>query len=243
MAKTISVIIPTLNEEKLIEFTVRQFDDELKAKFGVEVIISDGGSSDETLKIVNGRVDDVVIYDKDYKQNISEGRNMGYKSSSGDVLIFFNADTVVSDADLFLTKIMELLKDEKVNAVACPVKVFPSEEKIQDKLFHFFYNNYVRLLNFAVMGMGRGECHIVRRSAFESAGGYNETLSAGEDFELYKKLRKTGKIVFCKDLLVYESPRRYRKFGYTKVFYDWAKNSIWITLFKRSLSKEWEQVR
>jgi len=27
------------------------------------------------------------------------------------------------------------------------------------------------------------------------------------------------------------------------VFYDWAKNSIWITLFKKSLSKEWEAVR
>lgn len=243
MAKSISVIIPTLNEEKLIGFTVKQFTENLKDKYNLEVIISDGGSNDETLSIVRGVVDEVVVHNKNYKQNISEGRNLGYKSSSGDVLIFFNADTYVNDADFFIGKIMGLLDDNKVNAIACPVKVFPSEEKIQDKLFHFFYNNYVRLLNFAVMGMGRGECHIVRRSAFESAGGYNEALSAGEDFELYKKLRKTGKIVFCKDLLVYESPRRYRKFGYIKVFYDWAKNSIWITLFKRSLSKEWEQVR
>ena len=243
MAASISVIIPSFNEEKLIGNTISQFTDVVKAKYNVELIISDGGSEDNTLKIIEGKVDKVVKYDKIVKQNISEGRNRGFESSSGNVLVFFNADTYVKDINCFLNKANEIMKDECISAIACPVKVFPSEEKIQDKLFHFFYNNYVRLLNFAFMGMGRGECHIIKRKSFIAAKGYNENLRAGEDFELYTKLRKIGKIKFCKDLLVYESPRRYRKYGYTKVFYDWAKNSIWITLFKKSLSKEWEAVR
>ena len=243
MSKSVSVIIPALNEEKLIEQTIRQFSDAVKEKYDVEVIVSDGGSTDKTLSIIEGKVDKVVKHDKDSKQNISEGRNMGFKSSTGNVLIFFNADTYVNDIDLFFEKILEYLKDEKVNALAFPVKVFPQEEKLQDKLFHFIYNNYVRLLNFAFMGMGRGECHIVKRKAFESVKGYNESLGAGEDFELYTKLHKIGKIRFCKDLLVYESPRRYRKFGYLYVLFDWAKNSIWITLFKKSVSKEWKPIR
>ena len=243
MAKSVSVIIPALNEEKLIEQTVRQFSDVVKEKYDVEVIVSDGGSTDNTLSIIEGKVDKIVKHDKDYKQNISKGRNMGFKSSTGNVLIFFNADTYVNDIDLFFEKILLYLKDEKVNALAFPVKVFPNEEKLQDKVFHSLYNNYVRLLNFAFMGMGRGECHIVKREAFESVNGYNEDLGAGEDFELYKKLHKIGKIRFCKDLLVYESPRRYRKFGYLYVLFDWAKNSIWITLFKKSVSKEWKPIR
>ncbi len=243
MAATISVIIPSFNEEKLIGNTINQFTDEVKAKYNVEVIISDGGSTDNTIAIVEGKVDKVVKYNKNVKQNISEGRNRGFESSSGDVLIFFNADTYVKDIICFFDKAIEIMKDVGVAAIACPVKVFPSDEKFQDKLFHYFYNNYVRLLNFAFMGMGRGECHIIRRESFIQVKGYNEILGAGEDFELYTKLRKIGKIVFCKELLVYESPRRYRRYGYAKVFYDWAKNSIWITLFKKSLSKEWEAVR
>jgi glycosyltransferase involved in cell wall biosynthesis len=243
MAATISVIIPTYNEEKLIGNTISQFTDAVKRKYNVEVIISDGGSEDRTLEIVDGKADKVVKYNKNVKQNISEGRNRGFESSSGDVLIFFNADTFVKDISTFFDKAIEVMNYEGITAIACPVKVFPSEEKIQDKIFHFTYNNYVRLLNFAFMGMGRGECHIIKRGSFIEAKGYNEILGAGEDFELYTKLRKTGKIKFCKELLVFESPRRYRRYGYVKVFYDWAKNSIWITLFKRSLSKEWEAVR
>jgi len=243
VAAKVSVIIPSYNEEKLIGSTISQFTDDVKTKYNVEVIISDGGSEDKTLEIVDGRVDKVVKYNKNVKQNISEGRNRGFEASTGDVLIFFNADTFVKDLDSFFKKALEVMNDDGITAIACPVKVFPDEEKIQDKLFHFTYNNYVRLLNFAFMGMGRGECHIIKRNAFIQARGYNELLGAGEDFELYTKLRKTGKIKFCKDLLVYESPRRYRKYGYAKVFYDWAKNSIWITLFNKSLSKEWEAVR
>lgn len=243
MSKSISVIIPTLNEEKLIANTIGQFNDDLKAKYDVEVIVSDGGSTDKTLTIIEGKVDKIVIHNKDYKQNISEGRNMGFKSSTGNVLIFFNADTCVKDIDLFFKNIIEYLKDDYVSALAFPVKVFPHEELLRDKVFHYIYNYYVLLLNYLFMGMGRGECHVIKRKAFESVKGYNEKLGAGEDFELYTKLHKIGKIRFCRDLVVYESPRRYRKFGYLYVLFDWAKNSVWITLFKKSVSKEWKPIR
>jgi hypothetical protein len=60
---------------------------------------------------------------------------------------------------------------------------------------------------------------------------------------LFTRLRKFGKIKIMNDVTVYESPRRYRKFGYRSVFWDWTKNSIWITVFKKSISKEWIEVR
>ncbi len=240
---SVSIIIPTYNEEKLIERTLNQFSDSFKKKFDAEVIVSDGGSRDGTLSRINGAADKIVEHDKSYKQNISDGRNKGFEVSTGDVLIFLNADTSFPDAEAFMEKVAEIMKNENCLAVACRVKVFPEEEKLSDRMFHFFYNNYVRFLNFAVMGMGRGECHIIRRDAFEKAKGYNTEFSAGEDFDLYKRINKLGKILYRGDLVVYESPRRYRKYGYGRVFYDWAKNSIWITLFKKSLSKEWEAVR
>lgn len=241
--KKISIIIPALNEEKLILQNLNQFKPGLKDKFEIEIIVSDGGSKDKTVLLSEGLADKVLIHKENFKQNISRGRNQGALNSEGDVLVFLNADTLISDVNLFFEKIFNIFKDEKNVAIACPVKVFYNEEQTKDRIFHFLYNNYVRILNKFFMGMGRGECHIIKRSAFVKTCGYNNDMYAGEDFDLYKRLKKIGKIVFMKDVIVYESPRRYRKFGYAKVFWDWTRNSVWITLFKKSISKDWEEVR
>ncbi|HRE41618.1 MAG TPA: glycosyltransferase [Ignavibacteria bacterium] len=242
----ISIIIPTLNEEKLILKTLSQFTPEIKKKYSLELIISDGGSDDKTIELVNGLtdvVDKITIHNVNRKQNISEGRNKGAQISKGDVLIFFNADTCIKDIELFFSKVIEIFKSSDVSAIACPVYVFPEEEILIDKLFHAFYNNYTRLINKLKLGMGRGEAHIVRRDVYLSQKGYNEKLFAGEDYDFYKRIGRNGKIKFSKDLIIFESPRRYRKFGYFKVFMDWYLNSIYVTFFNKSSSDVWEQVR
>jgi glycosyltransferase involved in cell wall biosynthesis len=239
----ISIIIPTLNEEKLINQILSQFDESVKKKFNLEIIVSDGGSKDNTINLINGSVDKIIVHKEKFKQNISRGRNQGAINSLGDVLIFLNADTLISDVNKFFNSLNEILSNKKIIAIACPVKIFPGEEKLTDRIFHLFYNNYVRILNKFFMGMGRGECHIIRREDFFKMKGYGESYVAGEDFDLYKRLRKTGRISYLKECLVYESPRRYRKFGYARVFLDWVLNSVSITVFKKSISKEWQEVR
>lgn len=91
--------------------------------------------------------------------------------------------------------------------------------------------------------MGRGECQVVRKNIFERVGGYNENLAAGEDFDLFKRVRKIGKILHSRDFCVYESPRRYRKFGYLNVYKMWFFNSFYVIFKNKSLADEWEQVR
>jgi glycosyltransferase involved in cell wall biosynthesis len=238
----VSIVIPTLNEEKLISRTLSQYSKEIKDEYNLEIIVSDGGSTDSTLSRLNG-VCDSVITENLKKQNIARGRNIGAKNSHGDVLIFFNADTKVENMRLFLERTIDIMKTGRYAAISFKIKVFPEEEKLSDRMFHNFYNNYVRLINKAGIGMARGECHILLRKHFENAGGYNENLIAGEDFDLYRRLRKFGKIYYCNDMPVYESPRRYRAFGYAKVFSQWAKNAVWIMLFNKSYQKSWDPVR
>ena len=241
--KKISIIIPTLNEEKLIAQTLKQFDCDIKKKFALEIIVSDGGSTDTTLEIARSYADKIITHNETSKQNIARGRNRGATVSNGNVLVFLNADTLLSDVESFFSNIMIEINKDHIAAIAYPVKVFKNEEIKSDKVFHFFYNNYVRFLNKFFMGMGRGECHVINRNSFLVTGGYNENLTAGEDFELYKRMKRLGKILFLKKCIIYESPRRYRKFGYRKVFWDWTRNSFAITLFGKSISKNWEEVR
>jgi len=239
----ISVIIPTLNEEKLISQSLAQFSPSLKEKYRLEIIISDGGSTDSTLVSISKYADKIIRAKPDVKQNISIGRNEGARNASGKFFYFVNADTLIKDPDLFFKTTLGAFEDSKALALTCRIKIFPEEEKLSDKLFHFFYNTYVRLLNSLGTGMGRGECQIMRREIFEKLGGYNELMPAGEDYDLYRRTSKSGRIRYLNHLIVYESPRRYRKYGYLKVIWEWTKNSLSILLFNKAVSKQWEAVR
>jgi glycosyltransferase involved in cell wall biosynthesis len=239
-----SIIIPTLNEEKLLPRLLEVIDNaDLRKKYNYEIIISDGGSSDKTLKIAEKHAD-IILKNKDgFNQNISMGRNVGANAANGEILIFYNGDIYIKNFEAVFTAIINSFLKHKYLAMTCCVKVFPEEQKFVDIVFQTFYNYYFHFLNIIGLGMGRGECHIIKKSVFYDYGGYNEDLAAGEDFDLFRRIRKDGKILFARNLTVYESPRRYRKIGHFRILFTWLINSIYIIFAKSSKSTEWKEVR
>ncbi len=239
-----SIIIPTLNEEKLLPVLLKTLSsNELKEKYNYEIIVSDGGSTDKTIEIAKKYADVIIEKQKNKKQNISIGRNVGAQSARGEIFIFLNGDIILENAELLFQEIKNKFEKNEYLAMTCCVKVFPEEENLTDKIFHTFYNNYFHFLNIIGLGMGRGECHIVRKEIFKELKGYDQRLAAGEDFDLFRRIRKKGKILFDRNLIIYESPRRYRKHGHFNILFTWLINSIYILFAKKSKSKEWEQVR
>jgi len=239
-----SIIIPTLNEEILLPKLLNQLNEaELKRKYKYEIIISDGGSKDKTLEISRKLADKVILKQNQFQQNIAAGRNAGAKSAAGEILVFLNGDVVLENAFTFFDYLEKRFNNSEYLAFTCDVWIYPNEEIFADKIFHAIYNNYFWLLNYIGVGMGRGECQVIRKDVFEQVGGYNEKCAAGEDFELFKRIRKIGKILFSKKVFVFESPRRFRRLGYLKVSLSWIINSFSVILKKRSMHSEWEQVR
>lgn len=239
-----SIIIPTLNEEKLIEKILKQVSDKkLKDTYNYEVIVSDGGSSDKTVELALNYADIVKVHCDKKKPNIAMGRNVGAKMSHGEILIFLNADTVLSDPEKFFTFLDKSFNNSNYLAMTCFVRIFPSEETTTDKFFHFMYNRYFQLINFLGVGMGRGECQIIKRNVYNDFSGYNEELAAGEDFDLFKRIRKKGNILYSNDIYIFESPRRFRRLGYKNVTSVWIKNGLSVFFRDRAISKEWEQIR
>lgn len=240
---TISIIIPTLQEEKLISRTLEQFTPRLRQEFNLEIIVSDGGSNDRTVSIAQQHADKVIVPNKNSKQNISIGRNIGAKAAHGEILIFFNADTIVEDCNTFFEKIIIAIQGKNVVAATCNVHIYPEEQTFSDRIFHGFYNWHFSLLNAVGMGMGRGECHVLKREMFCNIGGYDETIAAGEDYDLFVRLRRKGKVAFLRSLTVFESPRRYRKYGYLFISLLWFLNAFTVFFFHRSMLDEWKPVR
>ncbi len=238
-----SIIIPTLNEEKLLPSLLKSLRDvKRKNHHSIEIIVSDGGSCDRTLKIAEAFSDKLLMHTNGDIRTISSGRARGADESTGDVLIFINAD-VRFDLGKLLQIVEEKFLPYNYAALATKVKVFPEEERKSDRYMSTFLNGYFRFLNFLGMGMGRGECQVIRRTTYKKVGGYRKDLNAGEDFELFTRIRREGKVLFVKDFIVFESPRRYRKWGYLKIMCAWFLNSSASLIFKKSFYKSWELVR
>lgn len=241
----ISIIIPVLQEEKLLARTMSVFTPERKQRFGLEIIVSDGGSTDATIGIANSFADIVICHTEQRRQTIAEGRNKGAEQAKGEVFVFMNADTFPADPDEFLSFVRSWSElTYKPCALACPVHIYPDERTFSDSCFSFLLNSYIGfMVNIMGMGMGRGECQIFTRSAFYSAGMYDGSIPAGEDFEIFRRTRKIGGLTFEKCLLVYESPRRFRRYGYPRILLEWAVNWFWVLIFGKARSKDWEAVR
>lgn len=239
----ISIIIPTLNEEKLLPNLLDQLNDQkLKSKFNYEIIVSDGGSKDRTIDIAKKYTDKIVIHQEKRRQKISEGKNLGFKLSTGETLVFICADCRL-DNPLQFFDYVDKFKFSKYSAATFWFDVFPEEKIWSDYVFHFFFNWLIKVLNFFGNGMGRGECQLIKREVFEKVGGYNENLTAGEDYDLYTRIKKIGSIDVNFRIKVYESPRRYRKFGYLRILFMWFRNSLRVFNIVKTQVDEWKEVR
>lgn len=223
------------------------FDAAWRARVNAELIVSDGGSTDATLSIAERYATAVVVHDGKERQTIAGGRNAGASKAHGDVIVFINGDTVPADVERFTTCVLDFAarrgRYARASALACPVRFRRGEERLPDILFHLFYNSYVHALSMLRIGAGRGECQVVRREVFEWVGGYRSELVAGEDFDLLARIGVRARVRFAPELLVYESPRRFRKFGYFRVLFTWTINALSVLIRGRSSSDEWEPVR
>lgn len=237
----ISVIIPTLNEEKLLARLLEQFTFDIKKRYRTEVIISDGGSVDNTLKIAKKFGAIVVTKRPDQQQTIAAGRNTGAWRARGDILVFIDADCLVQDVEYFLAKIKHEMRQSNLVAAATRIEIHPQERTWADIFWQGCFNVLYWVEN-KLVGMGRGNCQIIRASTFHKLDGYNEYLSAGEDYEMFRRLKQVGITKLFWDLVVYESPRRFRRYGYLGVMSMWFLNFISVVIRGRSWSEKWKRI-
>jgi rSAM/selenodomain-associated transferase 2 len=174
----ISIIIPTLNEST----TIRGAADSLAGLRGeFEVIVADGGSTDETVEIARKCGFRVITSPRGRGQQM----NAGARLARGDVLLFLHADTRLPEMALRL--IGETLEDTKVcgGHFSLIFEGGTSEARLLTKIYPLLRAG----------GMCYGDSAIfARRRVFESIGGYRD-YPIFEDCDLYRRLRRAGEFM------------------------------------------------
>jgi glycosyltransferase involved in cell wall biosynthesis len=240
----ISIIVPTLNEEKIIEGTLRNL--KKITVVPTELIVTDGKSTDKTAEIARKYTDRVIVHTGEVRQNIPKGKNAGAAAAQGKYLMFFDADCSIPDPNAFVKRVFdEFERDEKLLGATAKLKILKENETLADKILsalfinwpHYFFNNILS------HGSSSGEFQFVRREYFEKLNGYDEKLSLGEDNEFFWRLAKLGKTRFFNDLIVYHTGRRFHKVGWAKILWKWIVNLIYMKFFKKSNHEEWTPVR
>jgi glycosyltransferase involved in cell wall biosynthesis len=122
--KLFSVVVPVLNEEKYVESLVRGIH--RQSYRPIEIIVVDGGSRDRTVEILNClkrelQSRDFTITVMRESAGVGRQRGLGLATSSGQYVVFLDADMFLNDEE-FLARIGEALDKNPVAAYVCEVK-------------------------------------------------------------------------------------------------------------------------
>jgi len=190
---TISVVIPTLNEEAHIAKSINSAKSE-----AFEVIVVDSGS-DKTADIAQQLECKVITA----SQGRASQMNAGGREAAGEILLFLHGDTVLPQQ--FSTEVHKLLSTPQIACGAFGLHI--DQPGITVRIIEFCTNIRAKLFS-----MPYGDQAIfMYKSLFNTVNGYDD-VSFLEDVMLVNAIKNHGKIAIS-DHKVSTSGRRWQKRG------------------------------
>jgi len=118
----VSVIIPTYNEQEVILDCLKSLNSQ--SFKDMEIIVVDDGSTDKTLERVQGTGYRVQLLQQQHK-GPGQARNLGAKNSSGEILVFVDAD-MTFEKDFIKNLVKPIIDGKAIGA-------FSKEEYVLNK--------------------------------------------------------------------------------------------------------------
>lgn len=208
--RKLSIIIITLNEEELIGgllLSLRDFED-------IEIIVSDGGSIDRTLRVARKYTDKIIRGEKGRGKQL----NAGAALATGDILWFLHVDS--TPPDNFRHHILNTMGKPGVAGGAFTLEIDSHLSSLK------FISRVVELRSL-ISGIPYGDQGIfVKRELFEKVNGF-KNIPLMEDIEFGRRLKKEGKIEILSQKIK-TCARAWERDGVLKTT---LRNWVYVTLF------------
>ncbi len=194
----VSVIIPCYNQggylgeaiESILEQTYQQF----------EIIVVDDGLTDDTAEVA-GRYERVRVVRQE-NRGLSGARNRGIEESRGELLVFVDADDRLKRRGLEAgVKAMREYADCALVFGHCQL-IAPDGSPLATQRGGFIEDDfYLTLLRYNCINMPAVAMY--RRSLFDTVKGFNSSVDATADYDIYLRIAREHKIA-CHHELVAE---------------------------------------
>ena len=227
---TVSIIIPTLNEETTIAQTLQHLHTLPRHGIALEILVVDGGSRDQTLALVNSPTRILSTSPSRAKQ-----MNTGAEEALGEILLFLHADTLLPNTAL----------QDMQTALSNPSIVGGRFNARTDHDVGLLWL-VCQMVNFRsrVTRIATGDQGIfVRRSVFHSMGGYAD-IPLMEDIDFSRRMKAEGSIATLKSCVI-TSARRWKTNGILQtIFLMWAFRLLFFIGFHpKTLKRLYSDIR
>jgi glycosyltransferase involved in cell wall biosynthesis len=237
-----SFVIPAFNEEAYLRPCLTALLKEIGAGAGgveTEVIVIDNASTDGTALVAASFPGVRVV--REETKGLTHARKRGVAESTGDIIAFFDADTVILPGWLSLAK--DALAGETTVCATGPyiyydLPVFWKDlmrlrEHTVSRVVHLLFGHYVVGGNMAI-----------KKSALQKIGGVDTSIAFyGEDADLGRRLAKVGVIEYLPEMSVLSSARRYKSEGILKTTAEYSLNFLSVAFSKRPVTKNYKDIR
>ncbi len=197
----VSAIITTFNRAHFLEKAIQSVLAQTFTDF--ELIVLDNSSSDDTAEVVAGFKDPRIVYVKHPPLGISGARNLGVKTARGEFVGFLDDD------DEWLPNKLELQVKKFDASPSSVALVYGGFERVTSE--GEIYSTFTPRLRGNVLERyvcghdpltGSASNPLIRKSAFDVVGRYDENIRTSEDWECYIRLARKFEFEFVPEPLL-----------------------------------------
>ncbi|MFA5038105.1 MAG: glycosyltransferase family A protein [Candidatus Omnitrophota bacterium] len=185
----VSIIIPTYNHAP---FVLDAVDCALKQDYpDKEIIVIDDGSTDNTKDLLKPYVEaGRIIYHYQKNSGLAAARNAGLRLCKGEVVKFLDSDDLIYES--LISRQMEDMKSSGTGLTYCDYENLYVAEGIKRFVRTESPGNYSGLAYFIKANPAPVHAFLVKKDLAMATGGFDETLKAQEDLDLWLRLLLKG---------------------------------------------------
>ena len=208
----ISVIIVAYNEAEWIHSIISELEKQNHPDF--EILLADGGSTDETVSLAKQRGVQTVTC----RRGKSSQMNDASKKVTGNVLFFVHADMTFPKNTLLTIK-EHIDKGFDGGGFS---NVFDEHNKKIKRIGNWMNLRFFDRREQSDKGIFYGDNGIfVKKEVFEQLNGFKE-VPIMEDYDFSNRMRKKYNVVKIKKPVITVSARRHAKSGFWKTRFQWV---------------------